>query len=116
VWVAPAGDTDNFYIGDLYESFLQGLGLYHRTGTLSSGTTGVFAVYDIAIFDATTKRELVRRRAKIDMSSHAAELVPEPLWPGDDKQPLPEQIPPIRDAITNLVDRSLERTLKNVIP
>jgi len=117
VWVAAGAEGDHFHVGgDIRRSLLDGLGLYHRTSMLGPDVTGVFAVYDIVIFDAKTRTEIVRRRAKIDWSSHAAEYVYEPLWPGDDKQPSPEQIPPIRDAITNLVDRSLERTLKKLFP
>lgn len=114
VWVAAAGDTDNFNVGDPYSAFLQGLGLYHSTGTLAE-VTGVFAVYDIAIFDAKTKREIVRHRAKVSgLSSHAADFVDQRLWPGNERPPRAEQIPPIRDAITALVDKSLDWTLKKL--
>lgn len=114
VWVAAAGDTDNFYVGDPHSAFLQGLGLYRSTGTLAE-VTGLFAVYDIAIFDAKTKREIVRHRAKVGgLSSHAAEFVDQRFWPGNDRPPRAEKIPPIRDAITALVDKSLDWTLKKL--
>jgi hypothetical protein len=115
VLVVTAIDSEDFYPTDTVLVPIWGLGLYHLTGFLPDGTW-VFAVFDVVILDAKTGQEIARQRGRTAGEwNYASDIADDRLWPNEADKPLrPEQIPPIRDAITALVDKSVDWTLRKM--
>lgn len=117
VLVVTAVDGDDFANSD--ETFfgdtpLYGLGFYRRDDLLV-WTYAVYAVYDVLIVDSKTGGEIARQRGRVDGAwNYAGRYVYGKFWTTDDRLPQGDEIPPIRDAVTALVDESVDWTLRKL--
>jgi hypothetical protein len=112
-YVVIARGASHDHIGDTAVD-VEGLGFYHHDRAIAS-IDAVYAVFRIVVVDARSGRILAERDAGTAADPDMAyRLVDKALWPGEDKMPDAKQILPIRDALTVLIDESIDWTLKRM--
>lgn len=114
VFVTTAINSSHYNIDALSLVPIWGLGIYRLDRILVSGTW-VYAVFDVVILDAKTGTVIARQRARVAGEwNYASDIADDRLWPNEDEAPQPEQVAQIRDAITALVDKSVDWTVKKM--
>lgn len=114
VVVSVSVDSSDFYTDSLGLVPIWGLGFYHLKGMLVD-RAWVYAVFDVVVVDAKTGNEIARQRGRVAGNwNYASDIADDRIWLHEDKVPQPEQVALVRDAITSLVDQSVDWTLKKM--
>ena len=114
VVVAVSVDSSDFYTDGLGLVPIWGLGFYHLKGMLVD-RAWLYAVFDVVVVDAKTGNEIARQRGRVAGNwNYASDIADERIWLHEDRAPRPEEVALVRDAITALVDQSVDWTLEKM--
>jgi len=93
---------------------LQGLGLYRRDSASDTNPQGIYASYRIVVIDANTGAIFASREAAMPDGSLPWMETPASLWPKTPNDLTPAQQKSLSSDLTQLIDKTLPRTLAEI--